>query len=308
MELRHLRYFVAVAENMHFGRAAQQLHIVQPALSKQIAALERELGVELFTRAKHRIEFTPAGKAFFAEARDILQRADHAARTAKMTASGAIGSLDIGFIGQAMFSFLPPVLREYRRRYPDVRFVLQELPSAIQLGELGQGRLDAGFVRPSGHDELIRFITISREAYVVGLAEDHPLAAESVVDLADCADETFVLVSRTAAPISFDQGLAVCQSYGFTPQVIEEGTTPAARFGMVSAGVGVTIAPESSIRYPWQGVAFRPLTRRDVEVELAFAYRTTNESVALRSFCETLQTLLPVAGERFERPLVGSSG
>ncbi len=306
MELRHLRYFVAVAENMHFGHAAQRLHIVQPALSKQIAALERELGVELFTRTKHRIEFTPAGRAFFAEARDILQRADHAANTAKMTASGAIGSLDIGFIGQAMFSFLPPVLREYRRRYPGVRFVLQEMPSAIQTAEIKQGRLDVGFVRPSGHDELIRFITVSREAYIVGLAEDHPLAAKDVVDLADCAEETFVLVSRTAAPISFDQELAVCQSYGFTPQVIEEGSTPAARFGMVSAGVGVTIVPESSIRVPWQGVVFRPLTKRDVEVELAFAYRATNESAALLSFKETLEELLPDTAPQFPPPLTGS--
>ena len=283
---------------MHFGRAAQRLHIVQPALSKQIAALERELGVELLSRTKNRVEFTPAGEAFFAEACDILQRADHAVRTAKMTASGAIGSLDVGFIGQAMFSFLPPVLREYRRRYPGVRFVLQELSSATQLGEIKQGRLDVGFVRPSGHDELVRFITVSCEAYVVGLAEDHPLAGRSVVDLSDCADETFVLVSRTAAPVSFDQELAVCQSYGFTPQVIEEGTTPAARFGMVSAGVGVTITPESSMTYPWHGVIFRPLTKRDVKVELAFAYRATNESAALRSFRETVEELVQDSGEQ----------
>lgn len=297
MELRHLRYFVAVAEDMHFGHAAQRLHIVQPALSKQVAALERELGVELFTRAKQRIEFTPAGKAFFAEARDILQRADHAARTAKMTASGAIGSLDIGFIGHAMFSFLPPALREYRRRYPGVRFVLQELPSAVQVQELSDGRLDAGFVRPSGHDELVSLLTVSREAYVVGLPEEHPLASGGLVDLAACADETFVLVSQTDAPMSFDGALAVCHSYGFTPAIIEQGSTPAARFGMVSAGVGVTIVPESSMRYPWPGIAFRPLTKRDVTVDLAFAWSTTNESAALRSFRATVEELLRDSGE-----------
>ena len=116
MELRHLRYFVAVAEDMHFGRAAKRLHIVQPALSKQIAALERELGVTLFSRTKHRIEFTPAGQAFFEEALDILRRVDHATRTAKMTETGAVGSLDIGFIGPAMLTVLPPLLREHRRR------------------------------------------------------------------------------------------------------------------------------------------------------------------------------------------------
>ena len=147
MELRHLRYFVAVAEELHFGRAAQRLHIVQPALSKQIASLEAELGIQLFNRTKRRVTITDAGRALYEEVRVILQRIDRAVETAQMTAAGQVGSLDIGFIGPAMWSVLPKLLAEHHKRVPDVRFRLAELSSAAQLASLRDGALDAGFVR-----------------------------------------------------------------------------------------------------------------------------------------------------------------
>jgi len=292
MELRHLRYFVAVAEDMHFGRAAKRLHIVQPALSKQIAALERELGVMLISRTKHRIAFTPAGRAFFEEALDILRRVDHATRTAKMTESGAIGSLDIGFNGPAMLTVLPPLLREHHRRFPGVRFVLHELPSAPLVRSLKDGALDAGFVYPFPPDEMLQFVTVLREPFVVGLPESHRLAAESAIDLADCADDTFVLVSRSGSPGFFDRCLALCQGYGFSPAVIEEGNSPAARYGMVSAGIGVTVVAESGVHAPFPGVVFRPLVDPSVDVELAFAYRPTDDSAALAALIQTLQEVV----------------
>ena len=292
MELRHLRYFVAVAEDLHFGRAAKRLHIVQPALSKQIAALERELGVTLFSRTKHRTAFTPAGEAFFEEALDILRRVDHATRTAKMTESGAVGSLDIGFIAPAMWSVLPGLLREHRRRHPGVRFVLQEMPSEPQVRRLKDGELDAAFVSPFGPDELISFTTVWREPFVVGLPERHRLARESVVDLADCADETFVLVSRVRSPGFFDQCLRVCQSHGFSPEVIEEGNSPAARCGMVSAGIGVTVAQECISRASWPGVVFRPLVHSDVQAELGVAFRRSDRSATVASLLQTLEQVV----------------
>lgn len=292
MELRHLRYFVAVAEDMHFGRAAKRLHIVQPALSKQIAALERELGVTLISRTKHRIAFTPAGQAFFEEALDILRRVDHATRTAKMTESGAIGSLDIGFNGPAMLTVLPPLLREHRERYPGVRFVLHELPSAPLVRRIKDGALDAGFVYPYPPDETLQFVTVLREPFIVGLPESHALAEESEIDLADCADDTFVLVSRSGSPGFFDQCLSLCQGYGFSPAVIEEGNSPAARYGMVSAGIGVTVVAASAVHAPFPGVVFRPLVDPSVDVELAFAYRTTDDSAALGALMQTLEEVV----------------
>ena len=292
MELRHLRYFVAVAEDLHFGRAAKRLHIVQPALSKQIAALERELGVTLFSRTKHRTAFTPAGEAFFEEALDILRRVDHATRTAKMTESGAVGSLDIGFIAPAMWSVLPGLLREHRRRQPGIRFVLQELPTEPQVRRLKDGELDAAFVSPFGLDELISFTTVWREPFVVGLPEGHRLAGESVVDLADCAAETFVLVSRVRSPGFFDQCLRLCQSHGFSPEVIEEGNSPGARCGMVSAGLGVTVAQECISRAPWPGVVFRPLVNSAVQAELGFAFRRSDRSATVASLVQTLEQVV----------------
>jgi DNA-binding transcriptional LysR family regulator len=292
MELRHLRYFVAVAEDLHFGRAAKRLHIVQPALSKQIAALERELGVTLFSRTKHRTAFTPAGEAFFEEALDILRRVDHATRTARMTESGAVGSLDIGFIAPAMWSILPGLLREHRRRHPGVRFVLQELPTEAQVRRLKDGELDAAFVTPFGPDELISFTTVWREPFVVGLPEGHRLARESVVDLADCAAETFVLVSRVRSPGFFDQCLRLCQSHGFSPEIIEEGNSPGARCGMVSAGIGVTLAQECISRGFWPGVVFRPLINSVVQAELGFAHRRSDMSATVVSLLQTLEQVV----------------
>lgn len=281
---------------MHFGRASKRLHIVQPALSKQIAALERELGVTLFFRTNHRISFTPAGEAFFEEAVDILRRVDHATRTAKMTNTGAVGSLDIGFIGPAMWSVLPPLLRAHRERHPGVRFRLEELASLPQVRRLRDGALDAGFVYPSGPDETVSFRSVWSEKFIVGLPEGHALADQDVIDLADCAEDTFVLISRSGSPGFFEQCLALCQSYGFSPTVIEEGDSQAARYGMVSAGIGVTVAPESAMKGAWPGVAFRQLANPPLEVEMAFAYRTADTSAALASLLLTLDEVLVELG------------
>ncbi|HZO37067.1 MAG TPA: LysR family transcriptional regulator [Solirubrobacteraceae bacterium] len=292
MELRHLRYFVAVAEEMHFGHASKRLHIVQPALSKQIAALERELGVTLFSRSKHRISFTPAGEAFYEEAVDILRRVEHATRTAKMTDTGAVGSLDVGFIGPAMFSVLPSLLREHRRRFPGVRFQLHEMGTVPQIRRLQDGAFDAGFVHASGPEEGVSFKTVWREPFVIGLPHEHPLVREDVVDLAACADETFVFIARKGSPGLFDQCLALCQSHGFTPRVIEEGDSPSARYGMVSAGIGVTIAPGSVIKGGWPDVEFRHLTDATTQIETAFAYSTSNHSATLAALTQTLDEVL----------------
>lgn len=292
VELRHLRYFVAVAEELHFGRAAQRLGIVQPALSKQIVALERELDVRLFIRSKRDVSITEAGQALYAEARDILQRVDHATDSAKLTDSGALGSLAIGFIGPAMWNILPPLVREHRNRVPGMHFRLYEMTSGPMIQQVRDGILDAAFIRPFGHDEALEIKTVWSEPFVIAMIHDHPLARHEVVDLADAADETFVLVSRDGSPGLFDQCLALCQSYGFSPPAIQEGNTGGAMFGMVAAGLGVTLVPESADLVPWPGVAFRPLTKKEPQIELALAYRRDNSSTALASFLQTVDDVV----------------
>jgi DNA-binding transcriptional LysR family regulator len=292
VELRHLRYFLAVAEELHFGRAAHRLGIVQPALSKQIVALEREIGVTLFIRSKRAVSITEAGQALYDEARNILQRVDHATDTAKLTEAGGLGSLAIGFIGPAMWNILPPLIREHRNRFPDIHFRLHELSSDMIVEQVRDGVLDVGFIRPFGHDEAVEIRSIWTEPFAIVIPADHPLARDEVVDLSEAANETFVLVSRAQSPGFYDQCLALCQSYGFSPLVVEEGNTGGAMFGMVAAGLGVTLVPESSNVVAWPELAFRPLTKHDAKVDLAIAYRRNDEGAPLLAFLETVDAVV----------------
>jgi DNA-binding transcriptional LysR family regulator len=291
MELRHLRYFVAVAEEMHFGRAAQRLHIVQPALSKQISALERELGFHLFTRTKRSVAFTPAGEAFYQDARDILARVDRATELTKLTAGGALGTLDIGFASPVIWSVLQPILRRQREAFPGIRLHLHELHSAPQMRMLREGKLDAGFLTATGPDELLEFTPVAHEAIVIALPAEHRLAGEERVDLSELADERFILVSRSTAPGFFAHCVELCQRYGFTPEIVEEGNTPAALYGMVAAGLGVSLGPESASIVPWHGVTFKHATKAS-SVEFSVAYRRDDTSQALASFLRTVDEVV----------------
>ena len=169
VELRHLRYFVAVAEERHFGRAADRLHIVQPALSKQVIALERELGLELLDRTRG-VKLTQAGEVFYAEAKAILERVERATAATKATAKGEAGSLAIGYVGTAPWSVLPAILREHRRLHPDLRFHLDELGTSDQLERIRDGSLDVGFARRLALDDVLVFEPVWRESYVVALS------------------------------------------------------------------------------------------------------------------------------------------
>jgi DNA-binding transcriptional LysR family regulator len=292
VELRHLRYFVAVAEELHFGRAAQRLHIVQPALSKQIASLEGELGVQLFHRTKRRVTITDAGRALYEEVKVILQRIERAVETAQMTATGQIGSLDLGFIGPAMWSILPRLLAEHHRRLPEVRFRLSELSSVAQIASLRDGTLDAGFVRLPLHDyDDVEFAVVLREPFVVTLPERHPAAGSPAVDLSELAAEPFIFVPRRVEPGFYDRCIALCQSYGFSPKIVEEGTGPTAICGMVATGLGITLSPASILAAPWPGVVFRELDRPGLELELAVATRREEHSAALQALLVTIDEI-----------------
>ncbi|MBS1883311.1 MAG: LysR family transcriptional regulator [Actinobacteria bacterium] len=294
MELRHLRYFVAVAEELHVGRAAARLHIVQPALSRQIAALERELEVKLFDRTGGRITVTAAGAALLEEAQVILRRVDGAVAQTKAIARGEHGSLEIGFVGPAMWSVLPAILRGYRAAFPEVRFHIYETGVAQQVRQLREGSLDIGFLRPSGFDETIATETVWREHFMIAVPEDHWITHYDEVDLAALADEPFVMIRRADAPAFHDRFLEVCQSYGFTPKLVEEAASMSA-LNLVSAGIGVSLIPDSVAGRPWPGLAFRPLTRPGREIELAAAYLRDNESPTVQAFLEVARNVTPRA-------------
>jgi len=291
VELRHLRYFVAVAEELHFGRAANRLHIVQPALSKQIISLERELGFELLDRS-HAIRLTRAGEVFYEEAHAILLRVDRAVQLTRATARGEAGTLAIGFIGPAMWSVLPAILREHRRRHPDLHFRIHELGSSEQLELLRDGTLDVGFVRSLVLDDVLVFEPVWRENFVIALPDDHRLAAVDAVDLAELQDETFIVLPRPNAPGVHDLHVGICLSYGFSPKTIEEGNSPAA-LNMVAMGLGVALIPASLERANLKGMVCRPLDRPTPTIDLTVSYQRENATPTLAAFLETVRSAVP---------------
>jgi DNA-binding transcriptional LysR family regulator len=302
VELRHLRYFIALAEELHFGRAAQRLHIVQPALSRQVMSLERELGVDLLDRSQG-VTLTRAGEAFYEEAKAIVERADIAMATTRATARGELGSISIGFVQPAMWNVLPPILRAHRRAYPNLTYRLYELGSPEQMERLRARTLDIGFVRPLVVDDVLAFEPMWREHFVVALADDHPLAGSEAIDLHDLKEERFVVLPRPLAPGLNDMHISICLSYGFSPKVVEQGNSPSALV-MVSMGMCVALIPESVQNAGFQGITYRPLIRPTPELDLAVVYRTDDHSSRLQAFLETARRVVPEVRAPGRPPLI----
>jgi DNA-binding transcriptional LysR family regulator len=270
VELRQLRSFVVLAEELHFSRAALRLHIVQPALSKQIKALEAELGFLLFSRHQRGVEVTPAGMIFRDQVEVVLRRLDQAVEASRATAAGRVGALDVGYIRAAMWSILPGALRAFRLASENAEVHLHELPSATQLQQLRDGLIDAALLRLPIHDDSLDFEVLFAEPLVVAVAPNHPLAREPRIDLAKLSDETFLLMPRRNEPGFYDQCMAQCYEFGFGPKVAVEQTAGlSAILGMVGMGMGVTLLPAAAGSQPWPNVVVRPLTRPSIRLELA---------------------------------------
>jgi len=287
VELRHLRYFVAVAEELHFHRAAERLHISQPPLSQQIRALEAELGVQLLVRSRRSVELTAAGAVFLREVRGILEAVDAAAETARSVARGEAGRLALGFVGSAMHGALPGVLRAHRRAFSEVQLALTELPTAGQLEALLAGRLDVGVIRPPVREPRLAFETIHTEPFVVALPEDHELAARREVALAELAEEPFVLLARREAPGLYAALGQAMSDAGGVPGVVQEAREMQTVVGLVAAGIGVSLVPASVGADEHRGVAYRPIAGTAPTVELALAWRPDDRSPVLAAFLAT---------------------
>jgi DNA-binding transcriptional LysR family regulator len=239
MELRHLRYFVLVAEELHFGRAAERAGIAQPPLSQQIRSLEAELGIRLFNRTKRHVELTDAGRALLPEARDTLRQAARAEQAARDGASGTTGRLSIAFVGSLAFSFVPRFVREYRRRFPGIRLSLREMTSEQQRGSIVQGSVDLGLVRYPILDPEFESHLIYREPIQVAVNSDHLLAADrESVNIASLAGEPFVMFPRDYGPPFFDQVMSLCREAGFTPHIAQEAVHMSTIVSLVGAGLG----------------------------------------------------------------------
>jgi DNA-binding transcriptional LysR family regulator len=289
MELRHLRYFVAVAEERHFGRAARRLQIAQPPLSRQIQGLEAELGFSLFDRSRRRVELTPAGDAFLAHARRIFEALETGVQAARRAASGKTGRITIGYPSSIAFIGLHELLRAFHGQSPGVDVSLRELPPQEQIESLKDGRIDVGFIRgPIGDDELA-WRKIRSEPLVVALPSDHPLSGRKRVALEMLAREPFVSFPRHRGPAFFDYLMRLCHSAGFSPHVVQEAPHLDI-VSLVAAGFGVALVP-LSVKYARRpGVVFRPLVGSP-RTELFVAWRSNNGSTVLRAFLDVVRTV-----------------
>jgi len=301
MELRHLRYFVVVAEELHFRRAAERLHMSQPPLSQQIRALEEEIGVQLLTRNQRRVELTAAGAAFLGRAREILDAVEDAARQARRVQRGEVGRLAVGFVGSAMYTFVPELLQSFREQFPDVTLRLAERGTTEQLRQLEDGRLDVGFIRaPRTHPDLT-IETLLWEPVVAALPDLHPLAAELTLSLDDLRGQPLVLLSRTGAPGLRAAVDGTIDQLGGEDNIVQEAAEMQTVIGLVAAGVGISIVPESVRALMRRGVSYRPLEGEAPGVPLQMAWRAGDESPVLTAFLAMARAAAPAEGERERR-------
>jgi len=261
--LRQLRYFVAVSEELHFGRAARRLHMTQPPLSDQIRRLEERLGVILLERDRRSVRLTDEGRFFLEEARKILGEVEGSVERLRELQRGFRGTLRIAFVGSSGFVVLPTILRHFRREYPSVKLVLLEMTTAEQQRALPEGTVDVAIGRElSGNPELVE-TPVARESLVVALPSDHPLARREVVALTDLAGEDFIFQPRSIGLRYHDRLLALCQGAGFSPRIVQEANLLQTHVNLVAAGLGVSLLPGSVRVLRMPGVAYRELEGGD---------------------------------------------
>ena len=257
IELRHLRYFLAVSETLHFGRAAQRLGIAQPPLSHQIKNLERNLGFALFDRTTRGVRLTKVGQFFLERARSTLAKAGDDLEMARRLARGEEGVLTVGFSGSTMFTELPKAIGRYRRAYPTVEFRLRELVTAEQLVALLEGTLDVGFLRDGEPKEGLAIEPILREPFVAVLPSRHKLAAKTVISPSELKEEPFVLFARRVGTLAYDRTVACCEAQGFRPNIVQDAPQWPTVLQLVAAGLGVSLAAACVRRITTSGVIFK---------------------------------------------------
>ncbi|MEC5217915.1 DNA-binding transcriptional LysR family regulator [Actimicrobium sp. GrIS 1.19] len=293
IELRPLRYFVAVAEELHFGRAAVRLHMTQPPLSQTIQALESTLGHALFVRSNRSVALTPAGTALLTEARRLLAQAHALPELVRQAASGASGRLALAFVSTADYSVLPAFLREFREHYPQVQIELREATTDVQLDDLAQGRIDVGLLIPPLPEKSrteIAWLPVLSESLILAAPKGLPaLAGKGAVALKAVADLPLIIFPRRIAPAFHDAILATFHEAGLTPRIGQEAIQMQTIVGLVSAGMGIALVPQSVSNLKRPGVEYKTLRGKTPLVETGLAWRRDNPSPVLHAFIELLR-------------------
>ncbi|MBT2305538.1 LysR family transcriptional regulator [Variovorax paradoxus] len=284
MKLHFLRYFTVLAEELHFGRAAQRLAITQPPLSSAIKALEEELGVQLLSRSSKHVELTSAGAAFLDEARQILERVARASSVAKAVAGGMRGRLDIGMTGSQVYREVPTIVQDFAVAWPAIEVVLHEMGTAEQLVAVLHGQLHAGFVNVGAVPPQLESLALADDEFVLCLPQDHPRACQDKVDLRDMAGERFVMFSREVSPANYDNVIAIFSRSGIHPRTVHAARQWLTISAMVAQGLGIAVVPSSISRSRVAGVCFVPFSGASVASPAMLVWNPGQLNPALASF------------------------
>ena len=292
-ELRQLRYFVTVAEELHFGRAAQRLHMTQPPLSQAIQQLENSLGTSLFERTRRSVALTAAGRALLPEARRLLQDADGLKALALRAATGESGRLSLAFVTSADYSVVPQALRKFRLAFPSVHIELQEATTDVQLELLADRKLDLGILIPPLPDKLkteLDYLPLISEPLVLVLTEGSDITRiKGKIPLSRCADQPLIIFPRRLAPAFYDQILGCFRDAGLTPHIGQEAIQMQTIVGLVSAGMGIALVPQSVSNLKRPGVEYRAFREHSPLVETGLAWRRDNDSPVLAAFLDLMR-------------------
>lgn len=294
MDMRQLRYFVAVAEEKHFGRAAQRLHMAQPPLSQQIKQLEEQLGTQLLVRTTRKVDLTPAGELLLVRARLLLAEVDKVEQDVRLVGQGASGVLRIGVSGTATYRLMPRIVQAARVDMPGLRLNVQgEMLTPQMEIALEEERLDVAILRPPVRSGQLSLKFLEQDELVVALPEEHELASRGLLDLADLAGEPFISYPLTSAVNQI--ALEACRKAGFSPQIVQETRETSTMLAFVSAGMGVALVPTTRRMFALQGIVFRQL-RNAPAVDLAVAWKTGNESALLGRFLDLFDSPASMEG------------
>lgn len=292
MELRHLRYFVTVAEELHFGRAAKRLCITQQPLSRQIRNLEDELGVQLFYRTKRTVRLTEVGQIFLEEAKKTIEQANFAVQLVQQASNGEIGQIAIAFTGSALNIVLPATVRQFKKLYPQVDLTLKRLPTLEQVEAIHSRQIDVGLLHPPIDDDTLILETIYQENLVVALPDNHPLAKDesNAISLKQLANESFILFPRYIGSVLYDQIINLCRQADFSPNIVQEAMPQQTILGLVAAGIGVSLIHSSVQTLGRSGVVFRSLIESTPILETAVAWSPDATNLVLPFFLNVVRT------------------
>jgi DNA-binding transcriptional LysR family regulator len=292
VELRHLRYFVAVAEELHFGRAALRLHLAQPPLSQQIRKLEEILGHQLFARTSRAVRLTASGEVFLDRARRTLRTVGEDLAEARSVGRGEIGSLRVGFIGSSMLTPLPAMLGRYRRKHPKADLQLREAMSSQIMQSLLDGAVDVGFLRDGGPLPGLESETLFSEPFVAVLPANHRLAGRKSISAAALRDEPFVFFPQVAGRMAYDKTLSICEEHGFRPRIVQEAPQWLTVLRLVGAGLGVSIAPACVEKIAAPDVVCVRLSHARVRSDIELAWRAGEDRTIVTTFRQMAREVL----------------